>query len=443
MLLSGKHKFLVAVLAGILACAPLSFAQTTTLHLSVDDAVKHALDGNITVKKGALALRSSERDKKYSWNSLSPSINANAGISKEFPARGLLKSDADFSSDPTVTIGASATIRFSPSLITTVKGAALNYEKQLIDYDTAKRTIELNVRKAFYAILYEQENIELQKKNVESAKSQYSSNLTRYNRGLLPRLDVLNSQLAYQNAKLSLDNAELTLVNDKASFKLLLGVDLDSDIVLSGNLEDVLSLGDISIDSLEQHSSTIASIQKQIEIARNGLLATRLGAYAPSLTGGYSYNLSRTLSDSSDWLQNGTLSLGVSIPLDGYLPWSSGAQSIANQKDNLETLELELENERRSLKITTQQNVNKIKLLQSTVEVRRQSIDYSQQAWRMTRDAYNNGTKDLLALQTASDNLLSAQVNLKSSAYNLATAILDLEDTIGVPFGTLLQKKGE
>ena len=81
--------------------------------------------------------------------------------------------------------------------------------------------------------------------------------------------------------------------------------------------------------------------------------------------------------------------------------------------------------------------MNKIKQLQSAITLRKQSIDYARQSYDLTLDAYNNGKKDILTLQSASDSLLQSKVNLKSEAYSLIKAILELENTIGVPFGTL------
>lgn len=411
--------------------------QSNALSLSVDDAVKHALEGNLNIKQNDIALRSSERKKTFSWNSIAPSVSVNAQISKSLPTAGLLKNEPDYSKDPTVTIGGSISMRLHPSVGTTVKGAALSHEKQQLDYNTAVRTVELNVRETFYGILFEQENISLLEKNLETAKSIYGSNVTKYNKGLLPRLDVLNSQLSYQNAKSNLESAKVTLENDKAVFKQLLGLDLDTDIELEGTLDDILSVGEISIDQISKHSAEVASIEKEIQIANNNLLASRLSAYAPTLSGSYSYNLNRSMSDNSDWMHGGTLSFGVSIPLDGFMPWSSGVQSIANQKDNIESLKLKLENAKLSLKINCQSYMNKIKQLQSAITLRKQSIDYARQSYDLTLDAYNNGKKDILTLQSASDSLLQSKVNLKSEAYSLIKAILELENTIGVPFGTL------
>ena len=55
----------------------------------------------------------------------------------------------------------------------------------------------------------------------------------------------------------------------------------------------------------------------------------------------------------------------------------------------------------------------------------------------MALDAYNHGTKDLLSLQNAQDSLFSTRVNLLNQAYTLETTVLNLENIIGVPFGTL------
>ena len=58
-------------------------------------------------------------------------------------------------------------------------------------------------------------------------------------------------------------------------------------------------------------------------------------------------------------------------------------------------------------------------------------------AYRLTLEAYNNGTKDIIVLQNARNGLFEAGVNLKNQAYNLAVALLNLENALGVPFGSL------
>ncbi len=399
--------------------------------LTVDQAVDYAIEGNLSLKQDSISLSAAERAKKYSWNSVSPSINATASLSKT------LGSD-----NPTsISVGGAINIGLSPSLYTSIQSAKISYEQEKISYETAQRTIELNVRTAFYSLLYEKENIKLLNDNMTNAQRQYNQNLAKYNRGTLSSLDVLTAQVSYQSAQLSYESALITYQNDISSFKQTIGLDQTTEVELSGSLEDILNIGEISLDNVEQKSSTIESLEKQLELAENALLATRFSAWGPTITAGYSYtvtgNTDTGLKPQDDYL--GMVSLGATIPLDGFLPWSTGAQSIATQKDTIEKLKLQIEDAKTTQELTVQTYMNQIKQTQSNITLRKSSVDLAKRTYDMTVDAYNHGTKDLLTLQTAANSMLSEQVNLMSDAYSLISTILKLEDAIGVPFGELIK----
>ncbi len=406
--------------------------KDSKLVLSVSDAIDLALEKNLSLKESKITLDAAKREKNYSWNGLSPSLNAKGSLS------GPVSDAASGSDTASASVSASVSLGLSPSIYTSVRAAAINYEQAQITYENAVRTIELNVRKAYCSILYEIENVKLQEQNVESAKNQYESNLEKYNRGTLSRLDVLSTQVTYQNSALTLENLKVSLENDFASFKQTLGIPLDTEIELTGDFNFVRDIKEISIKNFEVKSSTLASLEKQLEAAQNSLLASRFSAWGPSISAGYSYSYGGLLSNTESMEGSGSYSLGVSIPLDGYLPWSSGAQSIANCKDTIEKLQLEIENEKTSLDLSVKNYLNKIKQYQDSINLRLESINLAQQTYDMTQEAYNYGTKDLLSLQSASDNLLSAKLNLMSEEYNLLCAVLELENTLGLPFGTLV-----
>jgi outer membrane protein TolC len=399
-----------------------------SLNLTIENAVEKALEGNRSLKQGQLTLAQKKRSSSLSWSSLIPSIRGNASLSNTF-------SDKD---TPTaISIGGSASVTLTPSLYTAIKGASLNYEQQKISYETAVTQVELNVRKLFYSLLFKQSQIEVLQSTADSAQKRYESNQTKFRSGTLAQMDVLNSQITWQNAKLSVESAKMSLENDLATFKQLLGIPQETLITLSGNLEDVLSIGAISIEGIEAHSANVASYEKQLEIAKNALLATRFSAWGPSISASYNYTIR---GDTKNGLKNtdyGTFSLSLSIPLDGYIPWTNGGQSIANQKDAVANLEMELDNARMTQDINIQSAIKKIEQTQDSIQLRKSSVTVAQQSYDMTLSAYNHGTRDLLTLQSASDNLQNAKMNLLSDALNLITAILDLENTLGVPFGTL------
>jgi outer membrane protein TolC len=131
------------------------------------------------------------------------------------------------------------------------------------------------------------------------------------------------------------------------------------------------------------------------------------------------------------------LSLGLSIPLDGYLPWSNGANNIASQKANLQDLKLQLENERTTASLNLQNSIKNILQKQSQMDLIDRNVELAQKTYDMTLTAYNHGSRDLLTLQSTADALLKAKTDRESKKFELISAVLDLENTLGLPFGTL------
>lgn len=408
--------------------AAFAFADENIIELSLEDAVKSALENNVSIKQSEISLDAKKRESDYSWNSISPSISGTGRYSKNIPGT------SDDKASLSAGISLSATL--SPSVYTSAKNAGLSYSQQQLSYQNDLRSVELNVRKNYYSLLYKIEEISLKEKSLETSKNQYESNLAKYKRGTLSRLDVLSAQVSYQNDQLELKSLNAEMENSIASFKQLVGLPQDAKISLSGSFENILNLKNISIEGMELNSFSIESLQKQIDSAKNSLLASRFTAYGPSLSASYSYNYS-SMDGGSNWDDNGTLSLQASIPLDGFLPWSNSSLNVQSKKDSVKSLELELEDAKISLEVNISTLMNKINQCLENIALRKSSIELAQTTYEMTLESYSHGTKDLLSLQTASDNLLSAKVNLISEAYNLICAVLDLENTAGIPFGTL------
>lgn len=446
MQLRKKFFSALAVLAFGAALFAQSAGENETLRLTVDDAVGYALEGNLSLKQSEISLQTAKHSADLAWGAAMPSISASGSFTQSFIDPGI----------SSVTLGGSISLALTPALYTAIRSAVLSYEQQQITYGQARKTIELNVRQLFTALLYQQEYIALLEKSVESAQRQFDSDTVKYNRGTLPQVNLLSDQVSLQQAQLNYESQKISFENNRASFKQILGIPQSTQISLEGSLNDILSAGEITmekVNAVRQKSTEMAALEKQMETADNALLATRFSAWGPVLSVAYNINWSgnnshTVLSPAGMTTEKGdfefgsdpsahALSLGVSIPLDGYLPWSSGARSIAAQKSTVESLKLSMENQRTTEDINIQNYLNTIKSTQDSMKLGQSSVELAQQNLALTEAAYNHGTRSLLELQTARDNLNSAMVNVMSNASTLITAILNLESTIGVPFGTL------
>lgn len=422
-----KTIFLSALL--LLFCEVV-FCQQDVRQLTIDDAVILAADNNLTLKRNQLALKQLELKDKYSWNSASPTIGASAQF-----GNGLQENSTSLS------ISGNVSFRLTPALYSSIKSAKLNYENGITSYETAVKTVEKNVRQIFYSLIYSKENLSLLNRNLETAKQRYDLSQEKFSRGQLSELDLLTTQMNYESLKPSYESAEIAYENSIANFKQLLGINQNEQIDLIGNLDEMMNVS-INQDLLEynlEELPTVKEIKSKIELAKTNLLATKFSAWGPSLS--LSYSASKAGQDMTgefawaDFKQS--VSVGVSIPLDGYLPWSNGSLSVSAQKSNLEDLNLQLENEKTTVELTIKKYIKEINQAKSQLSSLQNNVALAQKTYDMTLNAYNYGSRDLLTLQSAADSLLKSKNQLQSQVYNLICKIMDLEFTLGLPLGAL------
>ena len=80
---------------------------------------------------------------------------------------------------------------------------------------------------------------------------------------------------------------------------------------------------------------------------------------------------------------------------------------------------------------------NSILQAQTQLELYEKSAELAQKTYDMSKNAYNMGSIDLLTLQQSEDELYSAKYKVQNQKYMILTSILALEDTLGLPYGTL------
>lgn len=417
-------------------CLNAAFAQNTmrerqnTLLLSLEDAVSSALENNTGIKNAKSALNLLKTKHIFSWNGVSPSIKLNGSYSDD------LKNEIS-----ALSLSGSVSISLSANLYSQIQEAYLNYEKGKLSYEQARRNVECNVRKSFYALLYDRENLALQKRHLETSETQYKQNQEKFRNGSVSELDVLTSRVNYEQKKPAVEQAELTFENDLDAFKQLIGIAQDVKIELQGSLDDAAVIRHINfpLPDAVRPLPSVAEAENNVAIAKNALLSSRFYAYSPSISGGYTYGKSKS-STFDKWTETNLLTVGVSIPLDGALPWSQSAVGIKSAKTALAQAKENLANEKTAATVKNASYIRKINQAISQIDSLKANVELAEQSYKMTRTAYDYGRKDLLSLQNAADNLLTAEVNLKMQTYTLIGTLFDLENALGIEFGSLSKK---
>lgn len=445
----------LAVLIAFASCG-FAFAQESDsnknekLILTVDDAVNYALKNNQSLKSAAIDLEIKKRANSNSWNTFLPSasLSGTAARTNDYGGTSAAMSssilntepqtDFDSEEDRWAVVGkVGVSWAFNMAMVSQIQIAKKQYEAGLISYDTSCTKMEMNIRKLFYGLLIQQENLKINKEGLANAKARYEQAEINYRNGLTPELQVLNSQVTYENKKPSVLKAENQLNQSFDTFAFLLGLPFGTKIELQGDINPkTISVdADSLVKDYVASSNEILSMKKTIEIAKLGLNAKKLSIYTPSLAVNYSY--SPLLMNAGEWYSgddiydSGSLSLTIAFSdVLSWLPWSSASQGIKDLKQQIAQAELGYEQLVNNAEVEIHKLVDNLEVAKVNIKSMEANVALAQKAYSSTLKAFNNGTQEWLSVRESDASLQQARLGLMNEKFNYISAILDLEEKL-------------
>jgi len=426
------------LLAGSLA----AWAQERSL--DADAAVKLALENNLSLKSDRIELGKAARARNATWNSYLPSADASATFNrynKEPAVPGL--------SPWYMAVQVEASLPLSLAKLSSVRATILGYESGRIDYETAERQLERDVRKAFYALLLSQESIHLAEQQLATAEKQYQKALKNFEAGNAPKLDALTAQVTAENLKPELEEQRVSYAGSLMSFELLLGLEPTEELSLKGAIEaeachfDFVELSRIYLGG----RLDIQRLEKQIQIKENEKRLKDRSAYTPTLSASASY--APAINDpfafkwgrGQDWTDNGLLTLSISIPLDGFVPGSADRVASASARDDIEIARIALRQARQKAETEIRSTLLGLEKSLRTMDALALNVTRAQEAYDLTETSYRAGTLNLLEVQNASDELQKAELLLLKEKYNYLSGLIDLSYSLNTTLGDLKDKR--
>jgi outer membrane protein TolC len=411
-----------------------------TINLTADAAVALALENNLSLQSESLSLSIKERTKETAWNAFVPEISAGGGMNYS----QLLLSDPDplyVQNDKTWTVSGSlsANLRLNAGVGTGIKQYQIDYEAGLLSYEDARKKINRDVRNKYFNIITMDANLKLKQMDITLAQKRYEQARENYKNGLISELDMLKAQVTVENTKPEYNSLLTSYRSALMNFKLVLGIPGTVELAMTEGL-DMITLYRLDADALIDRYSAkrmdVLQINKSIESLKNKRKLQSQSERTPWLTLSSSWGTRVPDGLNGDnwkqevWQDSATIGLNLSIPLDGYIPGSSTYVTLENLDKEIQKLVLQrqqiydfAEIEIRSLVMTLQNSID-------TIDTYTLNVDLAKKSFDLTTEAYNLGTRELLDVETAQSELMSASQNVLREKYNYKTKLLDLEYAI-------------
>jgi outer membrane protein TolC len=473
-----NYKYIVLFLIlGLLLCGQ-ALAQTETasasekVRISPDEAVERAIKSNLGLESARVTAGTKKRASDLSWNQFIPNVTVGASVimdnekttasfSRAIPGTGMpvtfegisgTLGPQFFVSDPIdvsqwhIAGSVQVSLNISLAMFENMNRLKLDYRGGLIAYDKAKLQLERDVRKAYNSMLLLQENIALLRESFEAAGRRVQLAQANYRAGLAPELTLLQAQVAVENMKPAMDQVENGFRLSMANFAMFLGMDYDTPFELLP-LEKATDFISLDVKDLISRS---ASSKPDINELRHSILLLKSArraqvlSLAPALT--LSWNTTPAFTgdpwkddwgDNDLWRKSGSLTISLGLRLHSLIPFSQDFQSVRNLDDQITGANIGLTRMIQGTEIEIYNTVLALNKTQISAEAQKKTVELAERAYRLTEQAFRAGLQDLLQVQNAELELKQAKVSMLEQQFNYLNGLLDLEYSIGVPFGTL------
>ena len=434
----------ITALAITLLIGVSALAQQKTWTLQ--EAVNHALENNISVQQGKNTLLVNEQDIIAAKGSFLPTVSGSAshnlsiGNTELFPGQFVDRT----SNSTSFGVSANQTVFNGFRTTNIYKQAQLSLETNQLELARIKDDISLNVVNGYLNILFNKENLETANAQYEFSKKQLNQVKELVDAGVQPKANIYDAEATLsrdlQSVTVAENNYELALLN----LSQLLQVDFngfDVEVVEIDSPSAELLYNDVTpiLDYALQNRSEIKVAEKNIESAALSTEISKSGFY-PNLSVGYGFGSNAfftNLTDTEDaFLNQLNDQKAHSFRVNLNVPIFSGYQNktaVAKSRIQEENAKLGLEQTKLSLESNIQRAFTDAKSAYRAYEAAKASLESQQLAFDNSQERYNIGVMNAFDLEQSRLRLVNAESSLINAKYDFVFKTKVLDFYLGKP----------
>jgi outer membrane protein TolC len=414
-------------LLGFLAALTLSANATD---ITLESAAELALGNNRALQAGYSEQRILNRNKRSGWNEFIPDIYVSTGLSRMNQTIPPL----DIHDNWNYSVAVGGALSLSASTAYRIGASRLAWEQGLIGIEEFEHSLVRDARKSFLGLLLLRDTLQIYETMVETAEGRYKRAARRFELGDVRKVDMLSYQVAWQNMLPQLTDLKNNFEIRQLEFKRLLGLPEDEEIVLIGEIEAEQQSWDAAtlISSRLSRRYDVRSAQKNIQQLENEKGRRISDGLTPALVFNYDYTptWNGPFADAPKEFDHGELYLGVTMPLDGFIPNSKKSLAIREMSDKLKAAELRLADSLQAGAIEIESAVKNLNKSASTLSSLELNVELASESYDLVSRSYDVGEADYLQVQTADDELNTARIQLVNEKFNYSAALQDLDFAI-------------
>ena len=455
----------ITLLLPLIAVAQTVDSTSAPTVLTLEDALRVALSENASVKVADMEIERTGYARKGTYASLYPQISGSGSYQRtikkqvmymDFDIGGMGSmgstggddsGDASGSRTDGFEVGRwntwSAGISASMPLVNAqlwknLKISGENVELAVEQARSSRLETVNQVKQAFFTCLLSKKAFDVYKSAYENALANFEQVERRFNAQKASELDLTRAKTTLANAIPTVYDAESSVILSLWQLKAVMGVNLDTNIDVAGDLDDYAEHMLYDMDASESLSLENNSTMRQLAIQAEQLadaVKVQQYAYLPTLSLSFNYSINAMTNDFKfseyKWSPYSFVGLSLSIPI-----FSGGQRLNAVRQAQVQARELDVQrtNTERQLKIAIRQYLNQMETAVKSLSSARSAAETAQKAYDIASKSYDVGRSTLTDLNDAQYALIQSQLGVCQAIYSFVTAKANLEGTLGADF---------
>ncbi len=410
-------------------------AAPQVLSLSLKEAQDYAIQQNRSLKNASLAVQEAYAARWQTIAAMLPSLDGSIGKSVMY--------DDDFKEKLINFPGMAAPMSMSPWTYGVTAAIGLNgqgivgvllnniaIDMKKISLKQSESQLRGNVMGSYVSVLALQSITNLLDSSL--ANIQGLEQMTRYavEAGAAEQTAADQIRVRVNALKTSINNQKFSIELATNSLKVLLDVPVETELVLTENMDDVLSpervvtlLGE---NFAIENNLNYQLLQKQVDLAKKNVHMAGW-AYGPTVSLAYQYNYRDYGGESGFEMMNSphTIAFSIKMPL-----WSSGkrAAGVVEKKIALEEAKNTLSETTDNLAIQYRQLCFNLTNAYETYLNEKDNMEVAKRVFASATNKYKYGASSNMELTNASNDLINVQSSYIQSILSLVNAQVELEE---------------
>ena len=463
----------------VLATVMNASAQTATtdsvLYLDMDKALTIALSESPTIKVADIEVQKKDYSKRETIAGLLPKIDASASYQRSikkqrmymsgkafdigammgeylgpiygalgipFPGSGESGEESSSSNDGfevgldnTYSMGFSASLPIiAPQLWKSVEITSIDVQNAMEAARSSRLSLINEVQKAYYNVLLCQDSYNVLRSQYDIAKLNAETYASQYAQGTASEYDVLRSEVAVRNIEPTLLQTENAVNLSKLQLKVLMGIDVDINIVIDDKLEnyeqDMYSVT-MNINRSLENNTDLRQLDLQTKMLQKTATLQKF-AYIPTLAAQFNYNwISMSdggMFDNFRFNPYSTLAVALNIPI-----FSGGSRyyKVKQAEATVAQMGFQRDNLVRALDMQVEAQLDAITKSVKQIDSNKLGVQQAEKAYKIMQKSFEIGSATFVTLNDAELALTRARLAYSQAIYDFLAGVSDVKKLLG------------